>query len=302
MRCRSFCRRATLTTSILLDVNGSREWQNPLPVATKSIDKGSGTLPVADIACLNQAVFRPGLARSGRTAGKVSHRLQRFGRNRLPEGSKKGQLKQFLKQLNNILIYVLLAARFVKFMIGLWLAAAVILGVVVINALLGFILLPVAMFQDDFRRTFHGGYATRGRCRRERMPRGRRRVTPSSHMNWMSRSGRPAPLLRQIKKCQVPRILNFSARAAGLFLYPSAVAPSYRESRTGQRFTRRSPSCQVSVQDKNWSDWPALLTANSWEPLCCINRNARGAERQPGAEHATAPFNLQPGQSVAGTL
>jgi magnesium-transporting ATPase (P-type) len=48
-------------------------------------------------------------------------------------------LKRFLKQLNNVLIYVLLAAGFVKIMLGLWLDAAVILGVVVINALLGFI-------------------------------------------------------------------------------------------------------------------------------------------------------------------
>jgi magnesium-transporting ATPase (P-type) len=77
--------------------------------------------------------------RSGLTAGEVSRRLEEFGRNRLPEGSKKGPLKRFLLQLNNILIYVLLAAGFVKLMVGLWLDAAIILGVVVINALLGFI-------------------------------------------------------------------------------------------------------------------------------------------------------------------
>jgi magnesium-transporting ATPase (P-type) len=48
-------------------------------------------------------------------------------------------LKRFLLQLNNILIWVLLAAGFVKLMVGLWLDAAIILGVVVINTLLGFI-------------------------------------------------------------------------------------------------------------------------------------------------------------------
>ena len=42
------------------------------------------------------------------------------------------------KWLNNILVYVLLGAGFVKLMVGLWLDAAVILGVVIINALLGF--------------------------------------------------------------------------------------------------------------------------------------------------------------------
>ena len=46
---------------------------------------------------------------------------------------------RFFAQLNNVLVYVLLGAGFVKLMVGLWLDAAVILGVVIINALLGFI-------------------------------------------------------------------------------------------------------------------------------------------------------------------
>ena len=39
----------------------------------------------------------------------------------------------------NILVYVLLGAGFVKMMVGLWLDAGIILGVVVINSLLGFL-------------------------------------------------------------------------------------------------------------------------------------------------------------------
>lgn len=77
--------------------------------------------------------------RSGLAAGEVSRRLAEFGRNRLPEGSKKGHWKRFLLQFKNILIYVLLAAGFVKLMVGLWLDAAIILGVVIINSFLGFI-------------------------------------------------------------------------------------------------------------------------------------------------------------------
>src|SRR5262249_40905317 len=57
----------------------------------------------------------------------------------LPEGKKRGPLKRFLAQFNNILVYVLLAAGFTKLMLNLWIDAAVILGVVIINALLGFI-------------------------------------------------------------------------------------------------------------------------------------------------------------------
>jgi magnesium-transporting ATPase (P-type) len=78
-------------------------------------------------------------AQSGLTAAEVSRRLEKYGRNELPEGHKKGPLMRFLSQFHNILIYVLLAAGFTKLMLGLWLDAAVILGVVVINSLLGFI-------------------------------------------------------------------------------------------------------------------------------------------------------------------
>jgi magnesium-transporting ATPase (P-type) len=75
----------------------------------------------------------------GLDASEASLRLSRYGPNRLPEGKKRTALMRFLAQLNNVLVYVLLAAGFVKLMVGLWLDAGVILGVVVINALLGFI-------------------------------------------------------------------------------------------------------------------------------------------------------------------
>jgi magnesium-transporting ATPase (P-type) len=76
---------------------------------------------------------------SGLPGGEVARRLEKYGHNQLPEARKQGPFARLLKQLNNILVYVLLAAGFVKLMAGLWLDAAIILAVVVINALLGFI-------------------------------------------------------------------------------------------------------------------------------------------------------------------
>jgi magnesium-transporting ATPase (P-type) len=70
---------------------------------------------------------------------EASTRLQKYGPNRLSEGKKRGPFRRFLAQFNNILVYVLLAAGFTKLMLNLWVDAAVILGVVIINALLGFI-------------------------------------------------------------------------------------------------------------------------------------------------------------------
>jgi calcium-translocating P-type ATPase len=76
--------------------------------------------------------------KSGLSAGNVQQRLEKYGHNRLPEGRKQGPFMRFLQQFNNILVYVLLGAGFVKLMVGLWLDASIILAVVVLNALLGF--------------------------------------------------------------------------------------------------------------------------------------------------------------------
>jgi len=75
----------------------------------------------------------------GLDGGEARRRFQDIGPNRLPEGKKSGPLKRFFSQLNNILIYVLLVASFVKMMVGLWVDAAIILAVVLLNTLLGFI-------------------------------------------------------------------------------------------------------------------------------------------------------------------
>ena len=75
----------------------------------------------------------------GLDAAEAANRLQKYGPNRLPEGKKRGPFMRFLSQFNNILVYVLLGAGFTKLMLNLWVDAAIIFGVVILNALLGFI-------------------------------------------------------------------------------------------------------------------------------------------------------------------
>ncbi|APA87292.1 HAD-IC family P-type ATPase [Paraburkholderia sprentiae WSM5005] len=75
----------------------------------------------------------------GLDATEATGRLATYGPNRLPQGKKKGPVARFLMQFHNILIYVLLAAGFIKFMLGLWLDGSVILAVVILNSLLGFL-------------------------------------------------------------------------------------------------------------------------------------------------------------------
>lgn len=75
----------------------------------------------------------------GLDAAEASARLQKYGPNRLPEGKKPGPFRRFLSQFNNILVYVLLGAGFIKLMLNLWVDAGIIFAVVFLNALLGFI-------------------------------------------------------------------------------------------------------------------------------------------------------------------
>ena len=91
-------------------------------------------VPAEDVLQRLQSDIRTGLA-----ADEVTRRRERYGSNRLPEAGKRGPLMRFLAQFNNILVYVLLFAGFAKLMLGLWVDASIILGVVIINGLLGFL-------------------------------------------------------------------------------------------------------------------------------------------------------------------
>ena len=70
---------------------------------------------------------------------EAQKRLQQFGPNRLPEAEKESRLKRFLKQFNDVLIYVLLAAAGVTALLEHWIDTGVILGVVMVNALIGYL-------------------------------------------------------------------------------------------------------------------------------------------------------------------
>jgi len=75
----------------------------------------------------------------GLTTEEAARRLAEHGPNRLTPSAKRGPLLRFLLQFHNVLIYVLLAAAGVTALLAHWVDTAVIVGVVVINAFIGFI-------------------------------------------------------------------------------------------------------------------------------------------------------------------
>jgi len=76
---------------------------------------------------------------NGLSKEEAINRLEKHGPNRLPEVKTRGPLMRFLFQFHNVLIYVLIAASAVTAMLGHWIDASVILGVVIINAMIGFV-------------------------------------------------------------------------------------------------------------------------------------------------------------------
>jgi magnesium-transporting ATPase (P-type) len=69
----------------------------------------------------------------------VIKRLAKYGPNRLPEPKALNPLLRFLYQFHNVLIYVLIVAGVITAMLGHWLDASVIFGVVIINSVIGFV-------------------------------------------------------------------------------------------------------------------------------------------------------------------
>jgi cation-transporting ATPase F len=78
-------------------------------------------------------------AAAGLSTAEAARRLDRFGRNRIRSSQGQSALRRFLSQFRQPLVYILLLAGVVTFLLREWVDGSVILGVVLINALVGFV-------------------------------------------------------------------------------------------------------------------------------------------------------------------
>ncbi len=78
-------------------------------------------------------------AERGLSQGEVTQRQQRYGLNELVSKPGKPAWLRFLLQFNQALLYILLVAGVIKALLGSWTNAAVIWGVTLINAIIGFV-------------------------------------------------------------------------------------------------------------------------------------------------------------------
>jgi len=70
---------------------------------------------------------------------EAKHRLEKFGPNTVTAQKQKSALQRLLLQFHQPLIYILLAAAFVTLFLQEWVDSSVIFGVVIVNAIIGFV-------------------------------------------------------------------------------------------------------------------------------------------------------------------
>ncbi len=78
-------------------------------------------------------------AGDGLSEREAQARLERTGPNRLPEPPRRSAFVRFIRQFHNILIYVLLAAAAITALLDHLIDSAVIVAVVLVNAIIGFV-------------------------------------------------------------------------------------------------------------------------------------------------------------------
>jgi cation-transporting P-type ATPase F len=91
-------------------------------------------LPAHDVVRLLESDLDRGLS-----SAEVAKRQARVGLNVLSSKRGKSQLRRLLEQFMQPLVYILLVAAAVTFYLGEWVDGGVILGVVLINAIIGFL-------------------------------------------------------------------------------------------------------------------------------------------------------------------
>jgi magnesium-transporting ATPase (P-type) len=114
-------------------------------------------------------------SREGLNAETVERRREQYGANVLPPPARIPAWQRFLLQFHNVLIYVLIVAGVITALLGHALDSGVIFGVVVINALIGFIQEGRAEQALDAIRDMLSPHATVTRS-------GKRHEIPAEHL------------------------------------------------------------------------------------------------------------------------
>ena len=86
---------------------------------------------------LDEVLFKLQAPAQGLTSAEVARRLEKYGPNELKEKPRPTFFQLVLSQLNNFIVILLIVASVISALLGDWIEAAVIMLIVVLNAILG---------------------------------------------------------------------------------------------------------------------------------------------------------------------
>lgn len=76
---------------------------------------------------------------SGLAGAAVAEKRKQYGWNKLTPKKERGEIMRFLLQFNAPLVYILLGSTVITALLGEWVDSSVIFGVVLLNAVIGYI-------------------------------------------------------------------------------------------------------------------------------------------------------------------
>ncbi len=109
------------------------------PESPHQVPADLGSLPEPHARKVHEVLAALTVERGGLRAEEAAIRLQSYGPNRLPQARRRNPVIRFLAHFHNLLIYVLLGAAVITAGLGHFTDTAVILAVVVVNAIIGFV-------------------------------------------------------------------------------------------------------------------------------------------------------------------
>jgi len=130
---------ALLAIAVFIIVRGFVDRSNRRAVRAAEAKRTPEDEPVWHDLTTEEALERLHAGYEGLSTEEARRCLESHGQNRLPEAKPRSPLLRFLAQFHNVLIYVLLSAGLVTALLQHWLDTGVILGVVLINAAIGFV-------------------------------------------------------------------------------------------------------------------------------------------------------------------
>ena len=103
----------------------------------KTLPPPAGKNPEWHSLSLDDTLKRLAVQEQGLSSEEAQRRLAQYGLNQLTEAPRPGFLSKLWDQLNNFVVILLIVAALISAVLGEWIDAGAILGIVILNTVMG---------------------------------------------------------------------------------------------------------------------------------------------------------------------